>query len=319
MRLFDELGLAIDAGVAAAILSQGVLLGQGAAAARDLAHTRWVSLQGVDGADRALLPLATALAEAHKTLGDVRSMAAYDDHRLQLAEALGDRDALAHAQLGMAVRLSAIGASETGMALLASAAGIARASDNLGRLSHALSNIASFQMNRDLPAALEASAEAVEAARRSGSSYWLEFARANRLLTLWRAGYLAETRVLAVDMADSLRDIGLASIIPVVAAWIEEAIGVELGITVDPSFEQTDDHQALAWWDYHRMEQLPGTDSSTWRCPWPSAPWPSCSPVASTTTSPTCGPGWSRPRWRPGTWRRLSGSSCRSRPPLRSS
>lgn len=255
LHMFDELGLPVDAGVAAATLSQGLLLGQGAAAARDLAQTRWVSLQDVDGADRALLPLATALAEAHKTLGDVRAMAAYDDHRLQLAEALGDRDALAHAQLGLAVRLSAIGASETGMALLVSAAGIARASDNLGRLSHALSNIASFQMNRDLPAALEASAEAVEAARRSGSSYWLEFARANRLLTLWRAGSLAETRVLVVDMADSLRDIGLAPIVPVVAAWIEEAIGVELGITVDPSFEQTDDHQALAWWDYHRMER----------------------------------------------------------------
>ena len=254
LHLFDELGMPIDAGVAAAWLSQGLLLRQGAALARDLAQTRWASLQDVDGADRALLPLATALAEAHRTLGDIPAMAAYDDRRLQLAEGLGDRDALAHAQMGLAIRLSAIGAPETGMALFVSAADIARASDNPGRLSHALSNIASFQMSHDLRAALESSAQAVEAARRSGSSFWLDFARANRLLALWRAGRLADARALVVELADSMRDFGIASIAPAVALWIGDATGAQLGITVDPAFEETDDEQALAWWDYHRME-----------------------------------------------------------------
>ena len=254
LHLFDELGMPVDAGVAAAWLSQGLLLRQGAARARDLAQTRWASLQDVEGADRALLPLATALADANRTLGDFSAMAAYDDRRLQLAEGMGDRDALAHAQMGLGIRLSAIGAPETGMALFVSAADIARASDNPGRLSHALSNIVSFQMSRDLPGALESSAQAVEGARRAGSSYWLDFARANRLLTLWRAGHLAEARALIMELADSVRDVGMASLVPAIATWISEATGAELGITLDPAFEQTDDQQALAWWDYHRME-----------------------------------------------------------------
>ncbi len=254
LHLFDELGMPIDAGVAAACLSQGLLLRQGAGMARDLAHTRWVSLRDIEGADRALLPLATALAEAHKTLGDMPAMAAYDDRRLQLAEGLGDRDALAHAQLGLAIRLAAIGAPETGMALLVSAADIARASDNPGRLSHALSNMASFQMSHDLKAALESSAQAVEAARRSGSSLWLDFARANRLLALWRAGRLTDARELVVELADSMRDFGIASIAAAVALWIGDATGAQLDISVDPAFEETDDEQALAWWDYQRME-----------------------------------------------------------------
>ncbi len=182
LRLFDEMNMPIDAGVATAWLCRGQILRSGAARARELAESRWSSLQDVPGAERALLPLATALAEAHRTLGQMDAMSAYDYRRLQLAEGLGDRDALAHAQIGLAVNLSTLGASETGMALFVSAADIARASDNPGRLSHALSNIVSFQMSRDLPAALASSAKAVEAARRSGSSYWLDFARSNRLL-----------------------------------------------------------------------------------------------------------------------------------------
>jgi hypothetical protein len=254
MHLFDELEMPVDAGIAAALLAQGLLTGQDATRARALAQERWEALQEVDGSDRALLPLATALADAHKTLGDLQAMAAYDDQRLHLAEALGDRDALAHAQLGLAVRLAWLGAPETSMALCASAASIARASGNPARLSHALSNIASYQMNRDLPAALASSAEAVEAARRSGSSYWLDFARGNRLLTLWRRGHLEEARALVVDLSEDVRDAGMASIVAVVATWLGDATGVDLGITFDPSFEETDDEQALAWWHYRRME-----------------------------------------------------------------
>ena len=59
----------------------------------------------------------------------------------------------------------------------------------------------------------------------------------------------------------------------------------------------------------------PGPGSSTARFPWPSGPWPRCSPTASTTTWPTCGRGWSRPRWPQVTWKRRSGSSSPSRPP----
>ena len=254
LHLFDDLGMPVDAGVAAAWLSQCLLLRQGAAPARDIAQGRWTSLQGVDGADRALLPLATALADTLRSLGDVPAMAAYDDQRLQLAEGLGDRDALAHAQMGLGLRLSAIGAPETGLALFKSAADIARASENPGRLSHALTNIVSYGMSRDLPAALQLSAQAVEAARRSGSSFFLDFARGNRLLTLWRAGILDEARALVVEVADSVRDVGMASLVVVVMEMIGDATGDDLDITLDPAFEQTDDQQALAWWDYHRME-----------------------------------------------------------------
>ena len=254
MHLFDELGMPVDAGIAAALLSQGLLTGQAATQARDLAQERWASLQEVDGSDRALLPLATALADAHKTLGDLQAMAAYDDQRLHLAEALGDRDALAHAQLGLAVRLGWLGAPETSMALIESAAGIARASDNLARLSHALSNLASFQVSRDLPAALASSAEAVEAARRAGSTYWMDFARANHLLALWRSGHLEEACALVIDLAESFRDAGIASILAVVSTWLGDATGVELDITIDRGLEETDDRQSLAWWHYQRMQ-----------------------------------------------------------------
>ena len=260
LHLFDELGMLVDAGVAAAWLSQCLLLRQGAALARDIAQGRWTSLQEVEGADRALLPLATALADALRSLGDLPAMAAYDDQRLKLAEGLGDRDALAHAQMGLGVRLSAIGAPETGVALFKSAAAIARASENPGRLSHALSNIVSYEMNRDLPAALELSAEAVEAARRSGSSYFLDFARGNRLLALWRAGILGEARALVVEVADSVRDVGMASLVVVVMEMISDATGADLVIALDPAFEETDDEAALAWWDYHRMVHAARTD-----------------------------------------------------------
>ena len=207
LGLFDELAMPIEAGIAAAWLCRGQILRNGAARARELAESRWTSLQDVAGAERALLPLATALAEANKTLGDVQAMSDYDYRRLQLAEGLGDRDALAHAQIGLAINLSTLGAPETGMALFLSAAEIARTSENSGRLSHVLSNIVSYQMSRDLPAALESSAQAVEAARRAGSSYWLDFARANRLLTLWRAGRLDQGRTLVEELADSVSDV----------------------------------------------------------------------------------------------------------------
>ena len=93
--MYDELGMPIDAGDRRGLAVPGPPDATGRGQARDLAQARWASLQDVEGADRALLPLATALADAHRTLGDVQAMAAYDDQRLQLAEGLGDRDALA--------------------------------------------------------------------------------------------------------------------------------------------------------------------------------------------------------------------------------
>ena len=132
LHLFDELGMPIDAGSRRRLLSQGLLLRQGAGRP-GISPT---PAGRPSGTSRALIArcclLATALADAHETLGDMPAMADYDDRRLQLAEGLGDRDALARAQLGLAIRLSAIGAPETGMALLVSAADIARARTTRG-------------------------------------------------------------------------------------------------------------------------------------------------------------------------------------------
>jgi hypothetical protein len=71
---------------------------------------------------------------------------------------------------------------------------------------------------------------------------------------LWRRGHLEEARALVVDLSEDVRDAGMASIVAVVATWLGDATGVDLGITFDPSFEETDDEQALAWWHYRRME-----------------------------------------------------------------
>jgi class 3 adenylate cyclase/tetratricopeptide (TPR) repeat protein len=255
LALNDTLGAPIDAGVAAAWVARGMLLLQAAARARDLAEPRWLALRDVEGADRALLPLATALAEAHRTLGDVQAMAVYNDHRLQLAEGLGDQDALAHAQMGLALRLAALGATQTAMALFASAAGIARENNNQARHSQALSNTVTFQMSWDLQGALETSAQAFEAARRSGTSLWLDFARRNRVLALWRAGQLVEASELLGEFAASARDQGFASFVPAMATWLGEALGAELGINGDGPSEPTDNAWARAWWDYHDMKR----------------------------------------------------------------
>ena len=163
------------------------------------------------------------------------------------------------------------------MALFMSAADIARASDNPGRLSHALSNIVSYQMSRDLPAALESSAQAVEAARRSGSSYWLDFARGNRLLTLWRAGRLDQARALVVELADSVRDVGMASLVPADRrAGSATRPGPTWASRSIPRSSRPTTSRRWPGGTTTGWSSLPGPGSSTSPCPWPSAPWPRC-------------------------------------------
>ena len=254
LRLFDELGMPVDAGIAAAWLSQCLLLRQGAARARDLAQDALDIPPGRRGR---------------------RSRPAPPGHRpRRCAQVPGGR--AGHGRLRRPAPAARRGAGRPGRPRpradgtgdppvndrctgdrdgpVRERCDIARASDNPGRLSHALSNIVSFQMSRDLPAALESSAQAVEAARRSGSAYWLDFARgepAADAVAGWSPRGGARP---GVELADSVRDVGMASFLPAVATWISEATGDDLGISLDPAFEQTDDEQALAWWDYHRME-----------------------------------------------------------------
>ena len=223
--LFDELGRPIDAALAVATGSLGLHVLADYEGVLRLAEPRWNALDGVAGAERALLRLARPLANTVGQLEGEAASSGYVQRRVLLAEAVGDAGALAEAMLQLGSHYQGIGGPATARALYESAAVISRANDLQGTLARSLINIGTVLISRDLPAALEAIREARAVARRSGIVAMIESAAANYASTLWLAGRLSESRAVAEETAATAATPSMKTFLAVVQANIADATG----------------------------------------------------------------------------------------------
>ena len=100
--LFDSLGLPVEAGVAAGSHAAVLISLQDNGGAIEIAEPRWRALDGVPGAERALMRLSGALCQAHEYRGEYDLLADFAERQILLAEAVVDPVVLAraHLQLG---------------------------------------------------------------------------------------------------------------------------------------------------------------------------------------------------------------------------
>ena len=170
-----------------------------------MAEPRSHAVEGVPGAEPALLALQLALSRATSRTGDWAAQARHTERVLVLAEDLDDWDALAQAHIQMGLRYPSIGAPWTGLASYATALNIGREHDLPGPMSRALVNLASAQNSRNLPAALAHAVEAIEVSRRAGLQSWYAFAILNHLIGLWTGGRYDEARQQLAEAHGALR------------------------------------------------------------------------------------------------------------------
>jgi class 3 adenylate cyclase/tetratricopeptide (TPR) repeat protein len=258
VALFDELDLPIEAGEAAGVLALAVATASDNAGALAIAEPRWIALDGVPGAGMALLQLARAIGYASVGLGRYDAMTSYVDRAIRIAEATSQPAALAIALRQAGVRFMSLGAPITAVAHFRACAEIARQHGLADELAGALINQVVVQFSRDLDAALSNSAEAMEAARRSGARPSIDAATANRLLCLWTAGRLDEAQELHSAALNSVHDPVVRPLIIGMARWLDDAMGrvpleqVPGGL---PQPDQTDDEYLLAWTGLLLMRQ----------------------------------------------------------------
>jgi len=219
----------------------------------EIAQRRWEQLSDVPGTEAARLRLATALARAHMARGDFDEFAFYNEQRVLLAEALLDRNALAHAYIHLGVYYSHVGAAETTRVLYGIAAQIAREQGTPDRLAHALSNMASIVVNRDLDAALELSEESVEAARRSGSFDWIDFTQINRMSVLWWRGDLERLFHDLTEFVETCADPTVRASLPSYVQLVGGAVGRRLECDDIPSRDEVDDVSARLFLQHHEV------------------------------------------------------------------
>jgi class 3 adenylate cyclase/tetratricopeptide (TPR) repeat protein len=200
--LYDDMGLDVEAGFAAAVQTDCTMALLDPAAAIAIALPRWNALQGTPGAERVLLRLSARLAAAYTEIGDNDSAWEVTNRRIRLAEAYGDPGFIAQAMLGLGVGYHSTGAPETSRALTEAAAALCREHDRPAVLSQALNNLASLLASRDLPAARAAAREGLEVARRSGIAGYVDYTAINRTISLWLSGRLEEV----ADLVDDARD-----------------------------------------------------------------------------------------------------------------
>jgi class 3 adenylate cyclase/tetratricopeptide (TPR) repeat protein len=250
---FDDLGRPVDAALASAVQATALLEMGDIAAASEAAEPRSRDLDGVPGAEPALLALQMALSRAASRSGDWDAQARYTERVLVLAEDLGDWDALAQAHIQMGLRYPTIGAPWTGLASYTTALTIGREHNLPGPMSRALANLASAQNSRNLPAALEHAAEAMEVSRRAGLQYWHANASGNHLIALWTAGRYDEARQWLSEAREHSDDRILAGIRRTIGGWLRDLAGdpvPQRGAAVDTA---TDDVAVRAWLTSHDL------------------------------------------------------------------
>jgi len=222
--LYDRLERPIDAGVATGWRCRSLMIRSDFSAVVEIAEPRWEALQGVPGAEPALLRLAAPLTRAHSELsGGYEVAAKYLERWLYLAESVGDAAALADAMIGMGARYQSTGAPAMARAMNEAAAAIARANDVPGSLAHALINLGTVLMGRDLSAAMDALREARDVAVRSGIVGFVDFALGNYAAALWAAGRLDEALAAALEADESVTSPSIAVGLRCLRAFLADA------------------------------------------------------------------------------------------------
>jgi tetratricopeptide (TPR) repeat protein len=189
----------------------------------ELALAQWEALVGTPESQAALLSLSRALANGYRFLGRHVEANAYLEHRIVLADQLGDYEALTYAYLSLEARYSFLGAVETSLALTEMAHTVARTHDLPAPQSLVLQHLVVLYRPRDLAAAITFSDEAVSAARRAGQRQSLDFSLANRTFVLWTAGQLSEMRDLAVEMHETVAHaVEMAQTAALLISWVTD-------------------------------------------------------------------------------------------------
>ena len=250
---FDHLDRLIDAASAAAVQATALLsMGDGAGAC-EVAEPRSHAVEGVPGAEPALLALQMALSRATSRTGDWDAQARHTERVLVLAEDLDDWDALAQAHIQMGLRYPSIGAPWTGLASYATALNIGREHDLPGPMSRALVNLASAQNSRNLPAALAHAVEAMEVSRRAGLQSWYAFAILNNLIGLWTGGRYDEARQQLAEAHGDSDDRFLGATLHALDGWLCDLAGDPVPHRDAAVDTATDDVAARAWLTSHDM------------------------------------------------------------------
>ncbi len=253
-RRFDELDMPIEAGIGAATLAMTMAATGDNKGAMETALPRWVALEGVAGAEPALLRLGRALTSASFGLGKLDSVAQYADRSILIAEMVGDPEALSTAFRQSGLRYHSLGAPITAATYYRGSADIARRFGLDNALTGALSNQVAVAFGHDLDAALTIGREAVEAARRSGVRPSIDLAAGNYLLSLWTAGRLAEAAEVHGSAWESVVDPGSRLMLKAVRRWLAEATGSAPEPTAQPTDPATtDDGYALVWSGHLRI------------------------------------------------------------------
>jgi class 3 adenylate cyclase/tetratricopeptide (TPR) repeat protein len=260
---FDELAMPIEAGIGAATLAMTMTAAGDNKGALDIALPRWAALEGVAGADSALLRLGRALTSASFGLGRLDSVAVYAERCILIAETINDPESLSTAFRQLGLRYNTLGAPITAATYYRGSADIARKFGLDNALSGALSNQVAVAFGHDLDLALTIGREALDAARRSGVRPVIDLAAGNYLLSLWTAGRLAEAQEMHRSAHESTVDPGSILMLSAVGRWLGEATGSVPPEPADQSFDPrtTDDAYALAWSGHLRIvEALESAD-----------------------------------------------------------
>ncbi len=200
---YDSLGLPIEAGFAAGIQTQCFALMLDPDAAIEAGSGRWDALQGVAGAEAALISLGKGLGMAYNARSEVDTAGEVCQVRLRSAEALGEPEQIAQAMLAVGVHYGLTGFPETSRALTDAAARICREEDkHLEVLAHSLNNLAAFHISRNLEVAEESAREGLAVARRAGVAGFADYNMLNLAIVLWLSGRIQE----ATELLDDARE-----------------------------------------------------------------------------------------------------------------
>jgi class 3 adenylate cyclase/tetratricopeptide (TPR) repeat protein len=251
--VFDDLGRPVDAALATAVQATALYNLGDIAAACEVAVPRCRAVDGVPGAEPALLALQMALSLATSRSSDWDAQARYTERVLLLAEDLDDRDALAQTHIQMGLRYQSIGATRTALASYATALSIGREHDLPGSKGRALLNLAAAENSRDLPAALAHAVEAMEVLRRAGLQRLFAFATVNHLIGLWTAGRYDEARQRLPDVREDSDDPSIIATLDTLAGWLCDLAGEPVpgrAATLDTATEDVSDR---AWLTSHDL------------------------------------------------------------------
>jgi tetratricopeptide (TPR) repeat protein len=252
-EVFDGLGRPVDAALATAVQATALYDLGDIAAACEVAGLRSRAVDGVAGAEPALLALQLALSQATSRMSDWDAQARYTERVLLLAEDLDDRDALAQTHIQMGLRYQSIGATRTALASYATALNIGREHDLPGPKGRALLNLAAAENSRDLPAALAHAVEATEVLRRAGLQRLFAFAAVNHVIGLWTAGRYDEARQRLSEVREDTDDPSVIVTLDTLDGWLCDLAGehvADRAATVDTAGEDLSDR---AWLTSHDL------------------------------------------------------------------